>query len=238
MDNEIRTYPTEPAEERLNVLVRFFTAPIEVRTYTNLLYLALSFPLGLFYFLFLTVGLTTGFGLTIIWIGLPILAVVFASSFGMAALERRLAIHLLGAKVPPMAPPRTGSPENVWKLVQEFFANPVTWKGMGFLFLKLPLGIFTFTLTVALSSLSLGLLLAPVIYPWNDMFIGLWVVDTLGEALLVSAFGVVTLLVSLNLFNLLAIVWREVAEAMLGSHRFDLPATLPSPTAETPALPA
>lgn len=238
MDNEIRTYPTEPAEERLNLLVRFFTAPIEVRTYTNLLYLALSFPLGLFYFIFLAVGLTTGFGLTIIWIGLPILAVVFASSFGMAALERRLAIHLLGARVPPMSPPRTAPTENVWKLVQELFANPVTWKGMGFLFLKLPLGIFTFTLTVALASLSVGLLAAPVIYPWSDMFIGFWVVDTLGEALLVSAFGVVTLLVSLNVFNLLAIAWREVAEAMLGSHRFDVPATPPSPAAEPPALPA
>lgn len=239
MDNEIRTYPSEPAEERLNLLVRFFTAPIEVRTYTNLLYLALSFPLGLFYFVFLIVGLATGFGLTIIWIGLPILAVVFAASFGMAALERRLAIHLLGARVPPMAPPRTGAPEGLWKMVQEFLANPVTWKGMGFLFLKFPFGIFTFTLTVALTSLSLGLLLAPVIYPWTDMFVWFWVVDTLGEALLVSAFGVVTLLVSLNLFNVLAIAWREVAQAMLGSHRFEVPAAPPMDQGmEPPALPA
>ncbi|HEX3128807.1 MAG TPA: sensor domain-containing protein [Thermoanaerobaculia bacterium] len=235
MDNENRTYPDEPAEERLNLLVRFFTAPIEVRTYTNLLYLALSFPLGLFYFIFLVVGLTTGFALTIIWIGLPILAVVFAGSFGMAALERRLAIHLLGARVPPMSAQHTAPTQNVWKLVQEFLANPVTWKGMGFLFLKLPLGVFTFALTVALSSLSLGLLAAPVIYPWTDMFVGFWVVDTLGEALLVSAFGVVTLLVSLNIFNVLAIAWREVAEAMLGSRRYELPA---APAATPPALPA
>lgn len=238
MDNENRTYPNEPAEERLNLLVRFFTAPIEVRTYTNLLYLALSFPLGLFYFIFLTVGLTTGFALTIIWIGLPILAVVFASSFGMAALERRLAIHLLGAKVPPMSPQHTGAPEGLWKTVQEFLANPVTWKGMGFLFLKLPLGIFTFTLTVALGSLSLALLAAPVVYPWTDMFVGFWVVDTLGEALLVCAFGVVTMLVSLNIFNVLAIAWREVAEAMLGSRRYEMPAAPMPPTAEPPALPA
>jgi hypothetical protein len=236
MDNEIRTYPTEPAEERLNLLVRFFTAPIEVRTYTNLLYLALAFPMGLLYFVFLVTGLATGFGLTIIWIGLPILAVVFASSFGMSALERRLAIHLLGAKVPPMAPQRTGAPENVWKMVQEFLANPVTWKGMGFLFVKLPLGVFTFALTISLMSLSLGLLAAPLLYQWNDLFIGFWVVDTLGEALLVSAFGVLFMLVSLNLFNLLAMAWRELAEAMLGSHRFEVPAAPVS--IEPSALPA
>jgi Putative sensor len=228
MDNEIRTYPTEPAEERLNFLVRFFTAPIEVRTYTNMLYLALAFPLGLFYFVFLITGLVTGFGLTIIWIGLPILALVFAASFGMAALERRLAIHLLGARVPPMAPPSTGAPENVWKMVQEFLSNPVTWKGMAFLFLKFPLGVFTFTLTIALTSLSLGLILTPILYPWTDIFVGLWIVDSLGEALLISAFGVVALLVSLNIFNLLGIVWRELAEAMLGSRRFEVPALPPA----------
>lgn len=228
MDNEIRTYPTEPAEERLNLLVRFFTAPIEVRTYTNMLYLALAFPLGLFYFVFLITGLTTGFALTIIWIGLPILALVFASSFGMAALERRLAIHLLGARVPPMAPPSTGAPENVWKMVQEFLSNPVTWKGMAFLFLKFPLGVFTFALTIALTSLSLGLILTPFLYPWTDVFVGFWIVDSLAEALLVSAFGVVALLVSLNIFNVLGIVWRELAEAMLGSRRFEVPALSPA----------
>jgi hypothetical protein len=235
MDNEIRTYPTEPAEERLNLLVRFFTAPIEVRTYTNLLYLALAFPLGLFYFIFLITGLVTGFALTIVWVGLPILAVVFASSFGMAALERRLAIHLLGARVPPMAPPRTGAPENVWKMVQEFLSNPVTWKGMAFLFIKFPLGVFTFTLTIALMALSLGFLLAPVLYQWSDLFIGFWVVDTLGEAMLVSAFGVITMLVSLNIFNVLAIAWRELAQAMLGSQRFE---AAPAPPASSDPLPA
>lgn len=228
MDNEIRTYPTEPAEERLNLLVRFFTAPIEVRTYTNLLYLALAFPMGLFYFIFLVTGLTTGFALTIIWVGLPILAVVFASSFGMAALERRLAIHLLGAEVPPMVPRRTGAPENVWKMVQELLSNPVTWKGMGFLFIKLPLGLFTFALTISLMSLSLGLLLAPVLYQWEDLFLGFWIVDTLGEALLVSAFGVMAMLVSLNIFNLLAMAWRGLAEGMLGSQRFEVPALSPA----------
>jgi hypothetical protein len=228
MDNEIRTYPTEPAEERLNLLVRFFTAPIEVRTYTNMLYLALAFPLGLFYFVFLVTGLVTGFALTIIWVGLPILALVFAASFGMAALERRLAIHLLGARVPPMAPPRTGAPENIWKMVQEFLSNPVTWKGMAFLFLKFPLGVFTFTLTIALTSLSLGFILTPVLYPWTDVFVGLWIVDSLGEALLISAFGVILLLVSLNIFNVLGIIWRELAEAMLGSRRFEVPALSPA----------
>jgi hypothetical protein len=237
MDNEIRTYPTEPAEKRLNLLVRFFTAPVEVRTYTNLLYLALAFPLGLIYFVLLITGLSVGFGLTIIWVGLPILALVFASSFGMSALERRLSIHLLGARVPPMSPQRTGAPENVWKMVQEFLSNPVTWKGMAFLFLKFPLGLLSFILMVVLLSVSCGFALAPVLYRWNDLYLGFWVVDTLGEALLISAVGIVALLVSINILNVVALAWRELAEAMLGSERFAVSAAV-STSSEPPALPA
>ena len=86
MNTEIQTQPMDESEKHLNLVMRFFTAPVEVRTYTNLFYLALAFPLGLFYFIFLLTGLALGFGLTIIWIGLPILAVVLAASWGMAAL--------------------------------------------------------------------------------------------------------------------------------------------------------
>ena len=86
-------------------LARFFMAPFRLQTYANLLYLALAFPLGLAYFIFLTVGLPLGYALTVIWVGIPILGLVFAGSWWMSALERRLAIGLLGAEVPPMAPP-------------------------------------------------------------------------------------------------------------------------------------
>src|SRR3954468_22489681 len=83
-------------------------APIELRSYRNLLYLLLAFPLGLTYFLFLVVGLSLGLGLTIIWVGLPVLLLVLLGSRALSALERQLAIGLLGAEVPPMAPPAAG----------------------------------------------------------------------------------------------------------------------------------
>src|SRR4030095_769620 len=126
-----------------DAVIHFLTAPLRLRTYTNLLYLMLAMPLGILYFVFLTVGLTTGFGLTIVWIGIPILALVFAGSWGLAALERQLAIHALGADVPPMLPP-PGSQQSATGLLQRvgaFLSNPVTWKGMAFLLVKFPLGI-------------------------------------------------------------------------------------------------
>lgn len=239
VNTEIQTYPSEDPEKRLNLLVRFFTAPVQVRTYTNLFYLLLSFPLGIFYFVFLLTGLTLGFGLTIVWIGLPILAVVLAASWGMAALERRLAIHLLGAEVPPMAPQATGEPRSFWTTVQEFLSNPVTWKGMGYLFLKFPMGIFSFILTTVLLALPAGFILAPFLYGFDDIYINIpfWNVDTFGESLILAAMGLLGLLVSVNLLNGLALVWRELAEAMLGSRRFETPAAPPEPPSFPEPLP-
>jgi hypothetical protein len=203
---------------------RFLSAPLRARSYTNLLYLALAFPLGLAYFVFLVTGLSVGLGLTIIWIGLPILAAVFLGSFGLSVFERQLAIHLLGAEVPPMsssAPPPVG----FWARVREFLANPATWKGMSYLAIKFPLGIATFVLFVTLSSVSLAFLLAPFYYSWlpGPMFdIGVysWTVETLGDALLCSAFGALLTLVTLNVFNGVAFAWRELAAAMLGSRKY------------------
>ncbi len=217
MDTEI-TPQTRPG-----ALARFLRAPIEPRSYGNLLYLALAFPTGLAYFVFLAVGLSLGAGLAIVWIGLPILGLVLAMSFGLAALERQLAIHLLGAEVPPMAPPPTAG-ATVWQRVRAFLANPVTWKGMGYLAVKLPFGLVSFVLLVTLVSVAGALLATPFVYPWAPIEISGWAVDSLGPALACGLLGAALALVSINLFNLLAAGWRELASRLLGSPRFAAPA--------------
>jgi len=152
-----------------------------------------------------------------------------------------MAIHLLGADVPPMAPappPPDAGARTVWQRTGDFFGNPVTWKGMGFLLIKLPLGIVSFTATVALLAVSTGFLLAPVL-SWLgerevldvdglviqfDSVFGVW-----GCALL----GVGLLFLSLNLLNALALVWRGTATLLLGSDRF----TAAAGAAPPPAIP-
>src|SRR6201994_3219878 len=139
------TDPRDPLTLSAGALRHFAGAPFRLRTYANLLYLLLAFPLGLAYFLFLIVGLAVGFGLPLIWIGLPILALVFAGIWAFSTFERQAAILLLAADVPPMTPEKLPPPSpaarTVWQRAGEFFSNPVTWKGMGFLLLKFPLGL-------------------------------------------------------------------------------------------------
>jgi hypothetical protein len=218
-------------EFRDHPIGRFLLAPVQLRTYANLLYLALAFPLGLAYFVFLTVGLSLGIGLLIILWGLPVLALVVAASRGIALLERQLAIHLLGAEVPPMAPMAAiapmaleaaeASPSSLfWQRLKAMFTNLTTWKGLGYLAVKFPLGLATFVFCVTLSALTLSFLLAPFYYEWSPPLVFYWEIDTLSEALLCSLFGLGLGLVSLNLFNGLAFLWQQLASAMLGSRRF------------------
>lgn len=211
----------DPTDDPRSLLERFFRAPFEARTYGNLLYLALAFPLGLAYFVFLAVGLSLGLGLTIVWVGLPILAFVLLGSWGLAALERQMAIHLLGAEVPPRTAPVPAAERTVLQQARDFLTNPVTWKGLGYLAVKFPLGVATFVVLVTSLALSGGLLASPLLYDFGQIQIGLWRVDTLPEALGAALLGLVFGLVSLNLLNAVALAWRKLASALLGSRRFD-----------------
>ena len=66
----------------------FFGVVAEPQSYINILYLFLSFPLGIAYFVFLVTGISLGFGLAIIWVGVPILVLVLAGSWALCQLER------------------------------------------------------------------------------------------------------------------------------------------------------
>jgi hypothetical protein len=218
-----------------DVLTQLFGAPFRLRTYTNLLYLMLAFPLGLAYFVFLAVGLAAGFGLTLVWIGIPLLALVFAGSWAFATFERQMAIHLLGAEVPPMipliVPAPNGEARTALQRAGDFFGNPSTWKGMGFLLIKFPLGIVSFGAVVTLLATSSAFLLAPVAWSWGVLDIDVeglgFRVDSLGGAWGCALLGLGMLFLSLNLLNALALIWRGTASLLLGSDR--LAAAAPPP---------
>jgi hypothetical protein len=232
-------------------LVKFFGVAIRGQTYLNALYLFLAFPLGLVYFIFLMVGLSSGIALTIVWVGLLILLVVFITWTAMAAFERQMAIWLLREEIPPMSR-QDPAGLTLWQQFKATVTNPVTWKGLVYLLAKFPLGLLSFVVLVTLFSVSVSLLAAPFYYSWvpNEYVFTLngvrtnpvWVVDTLGEALLVSLAGILLTVVSMHILNSLAWVSGKFARIMLGN--FSAAPTIPqepiSPSApmssDTPAL--
>jgi hypothetical protein len=216
-------------------IARMFLMPFQARSYTNLIYLLLTFPLGLVYFVFLITALSLGVGLSITILGLPILGLAFLASWGLTALERRMAIHLLGAEVPPMGPSPGSSRQGFWSDVRQFFGNPVTWTGMLYLLvLKFPLGVVTFVIVTFLVTLSVSFLATPFLYPLSLLETEgvLWWVDTPAEAGLCFLVGLVLTFISLHLLNGIAWLWRQLSVAMLGNQRFA--AAPPAPQAPAP----
>ena len=202
--------------EQRSALVDFVNVAFRKQTYMNVLYLLFTFPLGTAYFVFLVSGLSLGFSLMTIWVGIPLLILIFLAWWEIASFERQLAIWLLGVDIPPMSGSSDVNADLVGKGITRL-KNPVTWKSLLYLFLKFPMGIMSLIITVVLISLTLSMLLSPLLYRFHSMSFGIFQVDSLGESLLTAVLGVLVGLISLHLMNLLAEIAGNLAVLMLGS---------------------
>ncbi len=149
-----------------------FTLARQRQTYLKILYLLISFPLGLIYFLFLIIGISVGLSTLIIWIGIPVLLLTIAAWRWAATFERRLAINWLAISIPPMQLPDP-TRKTLWQQINGYLSNPITWKSLVYLLVKFLFGTLTLTFLVSLLSLMLtvcalsfvlGLTLVPPLY--------------------------------------------------------------------------
>jgi len=211
------------------------------RTYGSLLYVWFSFPLGLLYFVGLTVGLLVGGALTLVWIGLVLLLATFLAAWLAEGLERQLANVLLGAQVPERrAETPAGAPRRGW--FGHVFFGPALWKGLLFLVLKFPLGLAGWVASVVGLAVSLSLLAVPFLYVFDPAgFHGrvdlpgwpLWTIDSLAGSLPWGVAGLIGLIVTLHLHNALGWLWARLAELLLGAR---LPDAAPGAVDEPSAL--
>ena len=213
--------------------IPFFGVVADPRSYVNILYLLLSFPLGIAYFVFLVTGISLGVGLLIIWVGVPILIFVLAASWALSQLERLLAVYLLKEEIPTIShrDDRSEQTEDVqsslgteerifiavWRRFKEHLTDRLTWTGILYLLLKFPLGIGSFVMVVVLVSVT-GAFLAAPFYFWVDdgIDMGLWQVDELWEALILTLIGIPAAFTSLNIMNAAAYLSGRLARVMLG----------------------
>ncbi len=186
------------------------------QTYRNFLYLLVMFPLGVAYFVLLTVGTALGVGLTVVLVGVPLLIGVLLGSRYLCAFERELTNKLLKLNVQPPEDALTDETA-LWPQIRARVVARSTWTGLVYLVLKLPLGIVVFGLLAVSLGVSVGLLLAPFIYtiPSTGIELGIWTIDTLAEAVIAVPIGIIGLLVSVFLFNLTARLLGKVALILL-----------------------
>ncbi|RZH69019.1 histidine kinase [Natrinema altunense] len=259
------------ALNRLRGWLRWFVSVAgRKRTYANVAYLLLAFPLGVGYFTVLVTGIAIPAGLTfalvdmartepvalliagiplllvVLCIGVPTVLGVLFASIELTALERALAHRLLDTEI-PTADPATTLRERARRLV----FDRGTWKGVGYLGSKFVLGLASFFLLAFGFAFTFVLVAAPLHY--RNQLVGIhlgdpvefvpeltyqhagWVIDivspvplslaegelisfyidSLGEALAVSAIGVLVGLVVLHLFNAVAWLFARYTELLL-----------------------
>ena len=229
-------------------LARFFGVFLRPQSWRNLLYIALEFPLGLFYFVFLTTCLAVGISLLIIWVGIFVLGLTAACWWAFAAFERALADSLLGTDLRPSPQPWRRA-EGTWARIKAHFGSSATWKDLAFLFIKFPFGLFSFVVSITLAATSLALITAPIYYRYarstdthgvlhHGLDFGAWYVDRLWQTLLLVPLGLLLAIVSFHVCNGLAALSRTVARGLLPRDRGPRPASSAWLAPATSAWPA
>lgn len=208
----------------------FFEAPFRRQTWANILYLALSFPLGLTYFVVLVTVIATGGGMAITLVGIPILVGAMYAWPYLAEADRLMANALLRSAIPPLTfqqPERGG----LWPGIRARLVSPATWLSLAYLLLRFPQGV------AALVALCVALL-APVAlvalpaYYWAgegpEMFDGRHI-DTFPEAIVLAVLGVALTFAGFHALNACACLSKKMTVALL---------TVPAALAPTPVPPA
>jgi hypothetical protein len=195
------------------------------QSYRNLLYLLLAFPLGLVYYVALVVGFSLGIGLSVLVVGLGILAGTVIALRLVASFERRLANWLLGTSI---ASPDDVDPDGrgVLERGKAYLRAESTWRGLGFVALKFPVGILSFVLLLTFLGTAVELLLLPVA-PGGvfEVEVAGWEVarnfETTAQRLVAVPVGAALAAVAVHVLNVFAGANARIAESLLGPETRD-----------------
>lgn len=221
---------------------RVFGVFTEKRTYLNLLYVALAFPLGIAYFVALVTLIATGAGMAVTLVGLPLLVLTIYGWCWIADTDRLLTNALLGTHIRPLNFERERGMSwglgRLWSRLR----NPATWRAGLYLFLRFPQGVIVFATIAALLTQAAWGIALPFVYThvgsdasnqYASLNYGVFTVDSIGKALIVAAFSPLCLLLAVHLSNLFAWGSGKVAAELLGGE-----GELPERTALNPAIAA
>ena len=143
----------------VGVLRRFFGVYGDVRSWTALFYCLLALFTGIFYFSFVTIGLSLSLGLSILIIGVPFFVAFIGSSRLLALVEGRIVEAMTGERMPrrPVSPPPESS---LLQRIGAMLKDWRTWSTLAYEALMLPLGLVYFSVTVTALAIGLALMLA------------------------------------------------------------------------------
>ncbi len=199
----------------------FFSPWVSSRTYAQLAYLALAFPLGLAYFVFLVSGISVGSSLLVVWVGVPILLGLLLSWLALGRFERLLHRRLLGVEIDEPLTSIRGE-GSLWQRTKGLLEDGVTWRTLVWLVIRFPAGIFVFVVLVtflatsgALIGLGAGAILGLDFAEWSRLFDGEGFLSSIDERFALPV-GLVLLSIQPHVVRGLAWFHAVVGAALLG----------------------
>lgn len=209
--------PASPSNGRSPV-ARFFGVFTDPRAYASLLYMFFALATGIFYFTWVTTGLSLSAGLIILIIGLPFLGLFLLSIRGLALVEGRIVEALLGVRM-PRRPMFSSRHLGLWGRFKALFMDRRSWLPMVYMVAQLPLGILYFTVFVTMLALGLAGIAMPVLQYGFGLPIGQFGgVQYYAPGWLAPLFvlvGVLWFLVTMHLARALGGLHGKFAKAML-----------------------
>jgi hypothetical protein len=182
---------------------------ISLQSYKNLFYMMIAFVFSNIYLVFFVTGFSLSLGLTFIMVGIPlfILFIYFVRQVGN--WEILLANSFLNTKI-ESSHSSSMVQTDIFQKIKELFTDIRVWKRMLYLMLKYPFDIAVFVIIMVFYTISIKLMLAPVlIYADYESTFMIWLRDLTGSSLIVSAIGILLFIFSFHLSNGLAEVYRK-----------------------------
>jgi len=184
---------------------------ITTRGWTAVTHHLLGLPLGIAYFTWLITGLSTGVGLAITIVGIPLLTAVLASVRPLLAWESELANALLGTRIPRSGLAPAPEADGWFAKLKAYWTDGPTWRGVLYLLGRFPVGAFTFTVALSTYASALYLIAAPIVAPFDAVDLGFWAPDTWYEGLALLPFGLLLLPIAAWISEAMAVMSRAFA---------------------------
>ena len=193
---------------------------VAARTWSATWFLVSTLFVGVWWFTLVALLLVVGLGTLILVVGAPVLAAGIGLARAAADSERRRT-RAIGLSLPVAARSErlTG---HGWARLRAELSHPDTYRGLTFVFLLLVLGPIWFSLTVVAWTVPLSLITTPLMLavgfePSASSEAGGWeiTIDTMTQAGIVAAVGVLLLPLAPRFVSALAGAHRRIAEGFL-----------------------
>lgn len=151
-------------------------------------FLLFTFGSGLFYFCFYLASITFALAMTVIFVGIPLLARVLRTTHTFVQYERIQTKVYTDISIEPILT-RTNSGRDKWMKAREAILSSSNWRAVFWLMQKFFIGVISLICAVILYIAPLVIIVTPILFQHLDIYLWGFAVDSWEKAISVMIAG-------------------------------------------------